>query len=385
MAQQPAAPAVQTGRLRGDAPVKFNGNRSKSEEFMRRWDIHYGLNDNHEIMNNPYLRSMYFLSLIEGPHVDDWVNDQVLDLRDQTTRANNPVLRTDEVLWTELRNKFITAYTDTAKAQQAWQTLQSLRMYKGDLDTYIATFRHLARKAGYDTNTLATINIFVGGLDQGLRRAVLRRDTAPTTFEEWVTMARTERDKHERELGYEARFKYAWTQLERPSTRRNGQHHERSRHPNDQIVPMDVNPPVFTRINRAYTEEDKNRYKKEGRCFRCDKQGHMARDCPTRKEQPFYPKPQYQHPKPQFRKKTFGSKPSGHPKPDQGRNFRKSNKAPIKFGYYPKARGATIEEISEEEYQEEDDVPSLAVRTAQLSDNQKEEWLQELEGKGIHF
>ncbi len=32
------------------------------------------------------------------------------------------------------------------------------------------------------------------------------------------------------------------------------------RHPNDQTAPMDVDPPVFTQIYKAYTEEDKRRH-----------------------------------------------------------------------------------------------------------------------------
>ena len=33
----------------------------------------------------PYYRAMYALSLMRGPNVDDWVNDQVLKLREQNT------------------------------------------------------------------------------------------------------------------------------------------------------------------------------------------------------------------------------------------------------------------------------------------------------------
>jgi hypothetical protein len=33
---------------------------------------------------------------------------------------------------------------------------------------------------------------------------------------------------------------------------------------------------------RKVTEADKERYLKEGRCFECRKQGHMARKCPIR-------------------------------------------------------------------------------------------------------
>jgi hypothetical protein len=62
----------------------------------------------------------------------------------------------------------------------------------------------------------------------------------------------------------------------------------------------------------------------------------------------------------------------------------------LKFGYYPQGRIASIEEVEEEGdknegYQESYEPPSLAACTARLSDNQKEEWLQELDSLDIHF
>ena len=81
-----------------------------------------------------------------------------------------------------------------------------------------------------------------------------------------------------------------------------------------------------------------------------------------------------------FKKKFFGS-----PKPTQG--FRKSNKP---RQYTPRVRTATIEEAEEDEYQddyygEEEEVQSLAVRTAKLSDDQKELWVSEMKDVGINF
>ena len=131
---------------------------------------------------------------------------------------------------------------------------------------------------------------------------------------------------------------------------------------------MDVDPPVFTQISRAYSEEDKAHHKQEGRCFRCSKRGHMARDCPEKKEQPFKPD------------RHFGKKKPFTPRP-KPQGFRKFNKPrPLFQGH---ARVASIEEIDSDD--EDIDVPDLAARTAQLSDNQKEDWLKELDNYGVRF
>ncbi len=34
---------------------------------------------------------------------------------------------------------------------------------------------------------------------------------------------------------------------------------------------------------KAITKADKEKYRKEGCCFECDKQGHIARNCPSKK------------------------------------------------------------------------------------------------------
>jgi Zinc knuckle len=78
-------------------------------------------------------------------------------------------------------------------------------------------------------------------------------------------------------------MEYAWVQ-KKPFQHTNGQ---KCIHSNDKTIPMDVDPPVYTRVRKAYTEEDKNQFKKEGRCFNCDKQGHMARKCPDKKCQSY--------------------------------------------------------------------------------------------------
>jgi hypothetical protein len=142
---------------------------------------------------------------------------------------------------------------------------------------------------------------------------------------------------------------------------------------------MDIDPPTFTRINRAYcayTEEDKNRYKKEGRCFYCDRQGHMARECPQKKTQASQSRPQFKKKSPHQGQKGF-------------RKFNRPKPKPFGYGYTPKARGAFIEEAEEEEYdqdQEEfDPITELAARTAKLSEDQKETWVEEMKNHGINF
>jgi len=156
---------------------------------MQQFDIHWGLNNNHEVMSNPYLHAMYFLSLIKEPLVNDWVNDQVTDLRNKVVCMVNLIPWTEDVLWNDVRDAFIAAYVDTTKAQTTFTKLQHLKMHKGDLDTYIATFKHLARDAGYDTNNVSTVNMFAQNLKTGLLSVIMHRECLPITFTEWIAAA----------------------------------------------------------------------------------------------------------------------------------------------------------------------------------------------------
>jgi hypothetical protein len=120
----------------------------------------------------------------------------------------------------------------------------------------------------------------------------------------------------------------------------------------------------------------------------------MSRDCLLKKKQFSQPdqsrfrsnqgRPRYGQPPSEssqgFKKKFF--RPL---KPTQG--YRKSNRP---CQYTPRVRAATIEEMEEDDYQddyyeEEEEVQSLPVRTAKLSDEQKEQWVSEMKDVGINF
>src|ERR1700677_2602091 len=406
-APQPIAPAPAMAaaaqvptRLVGNTPDIFNGDRTKAEDFKLQFQLHQALNNANIIMSNPYYRTSYALSLIKGPLVKDWVKDQVAELVDKTTCAVDRVGQDEDRLWNEYAATFDAAFTDTTKKQQAFNKLQHLRMRADDLDAYVATFKHLAKVAGYTMDEPGTTYLFALGLKPGLMDAILHRNTQPVTLDDWITQAQTEQRKfvQRQAMKNPHAMRFAWTQ---PQSRRNGH----GRHPNDQTVPMDVDPPVFTQVRRAYTEAQKDQYKKEGRCFECDKQGHMARECPNKKTQAFKrpyqldrqfrsnQRPPFQGDS-RFKKKPFGQynqqKPFNQPKRTQGSSKYNNPR------YTPQARVASIQEVDEDygyedygygdqEEEEEENVHSLAIRTAKLSDEQREEWVAQMNKVGIHF
>ena len=124
MAQNPPAP----NNLRGTPPAMYDGDRKKSKEFKRDFNLYAVMNDQHELITSPYKKVVLALSFMRGPNINDWKADQLKLLIEKTTRAANPIPNTDPVLWTEFETAFNTAFTNTTEKQTAHSDLLKLKM-----------------------------------------------------------------------------------------------------------------------------------------------------------------------------------------------------------------------------------------------------------------
>ena len=64
------------GRLEGNPPTKFNSNCSKTVKFLRQFKHYTCINKATTIAKDPYKKSAYFLLLLEGPNVKEWLARQ---------------------------------------------------------------------------------------------------------------------------------------------------------------------------------------------------------------------------------------------------------------------------------------------------------------------
>jgi hypothetical protein len=156
-------------------------------------------------------------------------------------------------------------------------------MKDNDLDTYISKFKHLARDAGYDLTAMGTADLFALGLREKLFNVCMYRQTQPESFNNWVTAAKKELIKRAQRYAMQESAYQSCPYHGKSYQAANG--HQHYIHPNDRVVPMEIDPPVTTYIRCASTEADKQWLREQGKCFHCEAFGHMARECPLKPRQ----------------------------------------------------------------------------------------------------
>ena len=275
------------GGMRGVPPTIFDGTRSRADDFVGQFRRFKMVNRTHEAMKTPYDRVLTALTYIRGPLINDWVEQQEKKLIERTdTTKRGHVQESDEVLWNEFETAFLAAWTDTSKKQNAYDQLMRLTMNGWDVDTYIATFDRLTLVAGWDSNSEGTIAKFREGLSKGVHSKALDRDHIPRTIEEWKAAARTEvaRAKEKYNAGLTGNQRRNPPKVGTyPHTQTRSQSNSNS----SGVVPMEVDNVTGQSNFKKLTPEERAQLTKEGRCFRCRLQGHMARDCPKNSNRNF--------------------------------------------------------------------------------------------------
>jgi Retrotransposon gag protein len=278
--------------LQGTAPTIFTGERSLSETFLCDFKIYKIMNPLADVMKQLYARVATALSLVRGPKVDDWVDEQLKEL-EQKVRM---ISRNDESLWTEFEAAFTTTFTDTAKKEDAYQKLKHLKMKDELVNDYITAFNSLAAKAGWELSNAGTIDAFCSGLRPGTLNAIMNQDVWPDMMPQWQQAARDEMRKY---LAKKAILSFRPQMGNQGSLgtrnqwqRRFGQRGQGGGSSSHDPNAMDVDA-ISTR--NPLSEEEKKRLMAEGRCFFCKQQGHMSQNCPKKPSHPNTP-PSYPQP-----------------------------------------------------------------------------------------
>ena len=150
-------------------------------------------------------------------------------------------------------------------------------MKDGRLDEYVAIFQDLVTRAGLDQNSPNTLRTFAQGLQGTLATTCIMQDS-PENFPQWVQSAQ---QQHRNWLKCQALKEYSPFQNQRRGT--NPFTWKRNNNPQNHQTQCDPNAMDIDTIRKATTNAEREKYRSEGRCFNCGRQGHLSRLCPNRK------------------------------------------------------------------------------------------------------
>jgi len=286
--------------LEGNPPDRFDGNRSHTRRFLTQFRQFMLMNDGATIAQNDIKKCTYFLSLLEGPQVDGW-SEMKYDWLDAIKK--DPRLLMGCSPWEVMMQDFLDAFTNFAECEQAQNALKQWRMKEGKIDEYITSFECLAHRAGVDLDDPSNMRTFAQGLPGPLVETVLRLED-PQNYVQWREAAQ----RHQRTWLKIQSYKgnYGSTQApnhgggqpqksgpfgnfywHRPTQGGQGNQGNRPQPACQRLPPRDPNAmDTSAAARKANTDREKEEYRKTGRCFECGKQGHLARNCPTKKNRP---------------------------------------------------------------------------------------------------
>jgi hypothetical protein len=270
-------------RLEGIHPRPYDGKREETAMFLASFKRFMRMNAKADIARDPFMKCAYFLGLMEGPDTAGWVlkQDRWLDeIEDDPTK-----LPRGATPWRIMERDFERMFVDYAKNERATKALGELKMEKGNVDHYIARFQQLASEGEHDVDQPTILTMFANGLPTALADKCY--DLNPHDFDEWALAAQR---CHAIWLKKQyAKGNLTSTQPSNPwKNLRWGNQGQKGRGgkgtPPTRFTPRDPNAmDTSATVRKATTEAEKQKCRQEGRCYECNKQGHVVRDCPDRK------------------------------------------------------------------------------------------------------
>jgi hypothetical protein len=162
------------------------------------------------------------------------------------------------------------------------------------VDAYNAAFNALAIDTKWNDEALQTA--YIKGLNEKVARVISSGENPPKTLADWQTRAATysitqghfdkQNPVYPDSFQYDNQKASSYIQNRPDSYRPRRDLHSpyAVSSAEDMGAAMDLDALRTGRRFNKLTEEERNRYRREGRCFRCRQKGHMAIKCPLNQQ-----------------------------------------------------------------------------------------------------
>jgi hypothetical protein len=294
------------GKLGGNPPDIFDGDRATVDTFMNQFNLYRIANLDAEQMVNPMKRAALFLGFIKGPNIKDWVKRWTNWTIDQYTmgRATN-----DEYYWTTIIHEFEDAFRDTGARECAEMRLTHLLMTPNEVDIFLAQFETMAHEAQYPVDAAPTLSLLASKLPFHMMNHIYKVNR-PQTFVDWANAIR---QYHQDNTAVQnLRAMHDEPRVRNPTKQKGYTPQQLAKILGVKMPTPDANT-MDTRADRSRSwnknrgtkgrvsttspsnlPKDTKKQRVEGRCFNCNKQGHISKNCPDKKDKPKAQKPRVQ-------------------------------------------------------------------------------------------
>ena len=248
--------------------------------FLVAFGIFQFANQKNKAMSNPATRVTTVLTYMQGPMMEPWKEEQIINLE---ACIAGGTADTEETHWTKFEQAFKDSFTNTNRKQEAFNQLIKLKHGPNGLDIFISEFKRFATAAGVQLDNHGTIYHFKQGLKPGLMQAIIASNAyVPST--PWTTFAEWEKNTHKCHLKWLHGQEFK---------KQNDQRHQglyqvlgikqRSRgHPNQghHTTSQGGNAMDIDAIHRPeLSDKQKVELMATRACFYCFKVGHQVKDC----------------------------------------------------------------------------------------------------------
>jgi hypothetical protein len=224
-------------------------------------------------MATPLERTMLFLTFIQGPKVGNWVNDQVKVASKHICQGRN---KTDEFIWDTIMTEFAITFQDIMSHERAENKLNYLQMEGGNLDIYTAEFKCLAQLAKYNLDERLVGQKYFNGLPEGLRRAIVKDENMGLL----ISVA----DYEDAAIRYHRKYLQVQAFFDKSGKSKKPTRQQWQQHFAKDPNAMDLTP-GSTCARAALTDDKLTKLHREGKCFKCRRQGHIGCNCPNQNSQ----------------------------------------------------------------------------------------------------